>query len=410
MRIDRDRWDQAQVAEANDQITTTERQGNDLTNSNFDRSYKIIARYLDFDHKKDLKDKVVVEIGGGPKPALLFTDKNVKRSILVEPSGKSYPDYIREDYKNNNIELIDSPYEDADIGEVDETWFFNVLQHVLDPKEQLEKAKRTSKIVRIFEPINTETNLMHPHSLTEELFTSVFGKDFGQVFIGMSEPNFHSVDCYYGVWDRDAPESIDDDRWESAQLGELQGFVSCESNQAEVDGIGYAVDVMLNKHMGMDLEKDFVGKVVLESGGGKFPAISFVKGLERAINVEPLYDKLSDFDKNYQEEKNIEVIVAPFEDIDCEEGTVVDEVWFFNVLQHVKSPGLQIEKAKSMAKTIRLFEPILTPVNNEHPWSFTLEWFEEYFPGLVKEFVPEEPLKYKPFFGCRCAYLVWNKD
>ena len=251
---------------------------------------------------------------------------------------------------------------------------------------------------------------MHPHSLTEELFTSVFGSDFGEVYRGGSEPDFHSVDCYYGVWDRDAPESIDDDRWQSAQVGELQGFVNYESNQKEVDNIGYAVDVMLNKHLGMDLEKDFVGKVVLESGGGKHPAISFVKGLERGINVEPLYDRLSDFDKKYQEDKNIEVIVAPFEDVNCDENTRVDEVWFFNVLQHVKSPGLQIEKAKSMANTIRVFEPILTPVNNEHPWSFTLDWFEQYFPGLVNEFVPESPLKYKPFFDCRCAYLTWNKE
>ena len=76
-------------------------------------------------------------------------------------------------------------------------------------------------------------------------------------------------------------ESIDDDRWQSAQFGELQGFLDYESNQELVDGTGYAVDVMLNKHLGMDLEKDFVGKVVLESGGGKLPAISFVKGLER---------------------------------------------------------------------------------------------------------------------------------
>ena len=39
--------------------------------------------------------------------------------------------------------------------QVDETWFFNVVQHVLDPKEQLELAKKTSKVVRVFESIGS---------------------------------------------------------------------------------------------------------------------------------------------------------------------------------------------------------------------------------------------------------------
>ena len=94
MRIDKKRWDEAQVAERDDQITTVEDQGNELTDSIFDRSYGIVARYLNFNHKTDVKDKVVVEVGGGPKPALLYVGSNFKRGILVEPSGNKYPDYI----------------------------------------------------------------------------------------------------------------------------------------------------------------------------------------------------------------------------------------------------------------------------------------------------------------------------
>ena len=82
---------------------------------------------------------------------------------------------------------------------VDETWFFNVVQHVIDPQEQLEIAKKTSKIIRVFESINSGIDASHPHLIAKETFTEVLG-DFGKVFQGGSEAGFHSADCYYGTW------------------------------------------------------------------------------------------------------------------------------------------------------------------------------------------------------------------
>ena len=77
--------------------------------------------------------------------------------------------------------------------------FFNVVQHVFDPKEQLELAKKTSKTIRVFEPIGTGTDTAHPHYITEETFTDVLG-NFGQIFNGGTEDGFFSCDCYYGTW------------------------------------------------------------------------------------------------------------------------------------------------------------------------------------------------------------------
>ena len=85
--------------------------------------------------------------------------------------------------------------------EIDETWFFNVVQHVMDPKEQLELAKKTSKVIRVFEPIGTGTDVAHPHYITKETFTDVLG-DFGKIFEGGTEDGFFSCDCYYGTWAR----------------------------------------------------------------------------------------------------------------------------------------------------------------------------------------------------------------
>ena len=142
----------------------------------------------------------IVEVGAGPRGSILNTKGNFKRGIVVEPLIDRWPPEIRKDYEDIGVEIIDAPYEDLDIEEkVDETWFFNVVQHVFDPKEQLELAKSSSKIVRVFESIGSVTDVAHPHFITPETFTDVLG-NFGKIYKGGSEPGFHGADCYYGTW------------------------------------------------------------------------------------------------------------------------------------------------------------------------------------------------------------------
>ena len=149
---------------------------------------------------KQIQPKVIVEVGAGPRGSILLTEGNFKRGIVVEPLIDRWPAEIREDYEKIGVEIIAAPYEDLEIDEqIDETWFFNVVQHVLDPKEQLEIAKKTSKVVRVFESIGSVTDTAHPHFITEQTFTDVLG-DFGSIYEGGSEPGFHGADCYYGTW------------------------------------------------------------------------------------------------------------------------------------------------------------------------------------------------------------------
>jgi len=192
MQIDMDMWKLAQDTEF------THHQ--DLRLEAYSHASLIIARYLEIDYEKDFKDKVIVEVGGGPRGSLLNTKGNFKRGILVEPLIDRWPSEIREDYEKIGVEIIAAPYEDLDIEEtVDETWLFNVIQHVIDPQKQLEIAKKTSKVIRVFESIGSATDTAHPHFITEETFTEVLG-EFGQIFKGGSEFGFHSADCYYGTW------------------------------------------------------------------------------------------------------------------------------------------------------------------------------------------------------------------
>ena len=142
-RIALDRWQSAQTAEFGHH--------QDLRMEAYSTASLVTARYLGFDYEKDFKDKVIVEVGAGPRGSILYTKGNFKRGIIIEPLIDRWPAEIRKDYEDIGVEIIVAAYEDLDIDEqVDETWFFNVVQHVLDPKEQLDLAKKTSKVVRVF--------------------------------------------------------------------------------------------------------------------------------------------------------------------------------------------------------------------------------------------------------------------
>ena len=192
MRIELERWQAAQTEEFSHH--------QDLRIEAYITATNVIAKYFGIDYKKDFKDKVIVQVGAGPRGSILSTEGNFKRGIVIEPLIDRWPSNIRGDYEKVGIEIIAAPYEDLDIDEqVDETWFFNVVQHVFDPKEQLELAKKTSKTIRVFEPIGTGTDTAHPHFITPETFTDVLG-NFGKIYKGGSEPGFHGADCYYGTW------------------------------------------------------------------------------------------------------------------------------------------------------------------------------------------------------------------
>lgn len=192
MKIDLDRWKLAQDTE----FTHHE----DLGGEAYFPACNIIAKYLEFDFAKDFADKFIVEVGGGPRGSLLLTNGNFKRGILIEPLIDRWDPEIRKAYEDIGVEIIAEPYEHLEIEEkVDETWFFNVIQHVIDPEQMLTQAKETSKVIRVFESIGSVTDTAHPHFITEETFTSVLG-NFGKIYEGGSEPSFHSADCYYGTW------------------------------------------------------------------------------------------------------------------------------------------------------------------------------------------------------------------
>ena len=85
-------------------------------------SSALIARYLGFNYENDFRDKVVVQVGAGPRGSILSTNGNFKRGVVIEPLIDRWPADIREDYEKVGIEVIDEPYENLDIElDIDET-------------------------------------------------------------------------------------------------------------------------------------------------------------------------------------------------------------------------------------------------------------------------------------------------
>lgn len=123
---------------------------------------------------------------------------------------------------------------------------------------------------------------------------------------------------------------------------------------------------------------DMRGASVLDVGGGP------VSLLLKCVNVKGhIIDPLPL--PHWVEERyalaGIDYHMLPAEDMN-ESGW--DEVWIYNVLQHVEAPRRVMENAKKAGSLIRLFEWVDTPTNEGHPHSLTEAELNEWLGGEGK--------------------------
>jgi len=145
----------------------------------------------------DMQGKSVLDIGGGPC-SLLLKCVNVDDAKVVDPT--KFPDWVYKRYDDAGIEYEIQSGEDFPSSMTewwDECWIYNVLQHTRSPMEVIANAKRQAKLIRIFEWIDTPTNIGHPHTLTEEQLNQWLGGE-GKVEI-LSESGCTGK-AYYGVF------------------------------------------------------------------------------------------------------------------------------------------------------------------------------------------------------------------
>ena len=120
----------------------------------------------------DLKGKSILDIGGGAY-SLLLKCVNLGNCFVVDPLMKKYPSWVINRYMEMDIVAFKGKGETLKNNPkieilFDEIWIYNVLEHVVKPKKVIENALEFGKIVRIFEWLNTRSNIGHPHTLTKK--------------------------------------------------------------------------------------------------------------------------------------------------------------------------------------------------------------------------------------------------
>ena len=175
---------------------------------------------------------------------------------------------------------------------------------------------------------------------------------------------------------------ITDDRWREAQMGEF------ELNPLAPESYGPRNRALFHF---CQISPDQGGKHIVEVGCGPVPVASFCTGVRLTV-IEPLPYALSGY--NWI---NCAVEDAEFEG---------DEVWCFNVMQHVRDPEAFIEKIKQVG-VVRFFEPIDYPVSNHHPHTYTFADFKRWFGDCVKYYGSDW---WEGFHDAPCAYGVWHAN
>ncbi len=131
---------------------------------------------------------------------------------------------------------------------------------------------------------------------------------------------------------------------------------------------------------------DLQGKSVVDIAGGPVSLLLRCKNYSRAFVVDP--GDFPDYISDRYKANNIEWVKLPAEQF--EYPTYVDEVWFYNALQHVYDPFVILDKAKKNSDIIRLCEGLGTAVSINHPQTLTEPELEAIL-GVGQITYPEDP-------------------
>lgn len=142
----------------------------------------------------DMQGKSVLDVGGGPC-SLLLKCVNVVGSVY---DPLKVPQWVRDRYTAAGIGFYNQKAEMMVNFNNDEIWIYNVLQHVENPESVARNAQKAAKLIRLFEWIDTPTNIGHPHSLSEGKLNEWLG-GYGKVEQIDGEANCWGR-AYYGIF------------------------------------------------------------------------------------------------------------------------------------------------------------------------------------------------------------------
>lgn len=128
----------------------------------------------------DYQDKVLLDIGCGPRGSLEWADMAARR-IGLDPLVKRYLKLGASDHK---MEYIDSPSEKIPLPDssCDAVFSFNSIDHVENLDETAGEIKRVTKpggLFLLLVEVNHPPTVCEPHGLTPKRVVDLFSPEFG---------------------------------------------------------------------------------------------------------------------------------------------------------------------------------------------------------------------------------------
>jgi 2-polyprenyl-3-methyl-5-hydroxy-6-metoxy-1,4-benzoquinol methylase len=186
--------------------------------------------------------------------------------------------------------------------------------------------------------------------------------------------------------------------WTEAQEFERNWWGSCSNTfQEEIKQLTYAHKMGLTAFSsgGHWPVYDLQGKSVLDIGGG--PVSILLKCINLGICEVADPCEYPSWVRNRYERAGIIYNLFKGEDLPLFE---YDEVWIYNVLQHVEDPELIIHNAKRIASTIRIFEWIDMAPSEGHPQELKEEELNKWLGGQgTTEWLDENGCNGRSFYG-----------
>src|ERR1044072_7741395 len=191
-------------------------------------------------------------------------------------------------------------------------------------------------------------------------------------------------------------EKITKERWNAAQSAER-----ALHTLSRKDGESHYLQSYTQYFNLLGLSFDLNGVSFIEIGPADFPALQHCENYKGWI-IEPMP---SDILSTICAESEIYLITLPVEEI--EKVPTADEVWVFNVMQHIIDPEVFVSQCKRMGKVIRFFEPINFPTCEYHPHTFTADDFKGWFGESVNIY---QGGSIAGFHQADCAYGTYKSS
>ena len=174
-------------------------------------------------------------------------------------------------------------------------------------------------------------------------------------------------------------------KWEKAQEWELDWHSNCiNSFHEEEKQLVYAEKMGLipTPTPKTPVNFDLDGKSVLDIGGGAYSLLLKCVNFSHGTVVDPLMAKHPKWVKARYAEAGIVAVSETGEKF--KSNMTYDEVWIYNVLEHVKSPKKVIDKTLELGRVVRIFEWLDTRENTGHPHTLKEKQLNKWLGGSGK--------------------------